>query len=47
MSSHVTVDRWQFTLSVMFHYLFPILTMGLGLFIVVLQTVRAAPHPAP
>src|SRR3954466_13156006 len=39
MSSHVTVDRWQFTLTVMFHYLFPILTMGLSLFIVWLESV--------
>src|SRR3954462_15273217 len=33
MSSEVTVDRLQFTLTVTFHYLFPILTMGLALFI--------------
>jgi cytochrome d ubiquinol oxidase subunit I len=39
LSSHVTVDRWQFTLTVMFHYLFPILTMGLALFIAWLETV--------
>jgi cytochrome d ubiquinol oxidase subunit I len=39
VSSHVTVDRWQFTLTVMFHYLFPILTMGLAVFIVWLETV--------
>ena len=39
MSSHVTVDRWQFTLTVMFHYLFPILTMGLALFMLWLVTV--------
>ena len=39
MSSHVTVDRWQFTLTVMFHYVFPILTMGLSLFIVWLESV--------
>jgi cytochrome bd ubiquinol oxidase subunit I len=39
VSSHVTVDRWQFTLTVMFHYLFPILTMGLSLFIVWLESV--------
>jgi cytochrome bd ubiquinol oxidase subunit I len=39
MSSHVTVDRWQFTLTVMFHYLFPILTMGLALFIAWFETV--------
>jgi cytochrome d ubiquinol oxidase subunit I len=39
VSEHVTVDRWQFTLSVMFHYVFPIITMGLSLFIVWLITV--------
>jgi cytochrome d ubiquinol oxidase subunit I len=39
VSSHVTVDRWQFTLTVMFHYLFPILTMGLSLFLLWLTTV--------
>jgi cytochrome d ubiquinol oxidase subunit I len=39
MSSHVTVDRWQFTLTVMFHYVFPIITMGLALFIAWLETV--------
>jgi cytochrome d ubiquinol oxidase subunit I len=39
VSSHVTVDRWQFTLTVMFHYVFPILTMGLAVFIVWLETV--------
>ena len=39
MSSHVTIDRWQFTLTVMFHYLFPIVTMGLSLFIVWFESV--------
>jgi cytochrome bd ubiquinol oxidase subunit I len=39
MSSHVLVDRLQFTLTVTFHYLFPILTMGLALFIAWLKTV--------
>jgi cytochrome bd-type quinol oxidase subunit 1 len=39
VSNHVTVDRWQFTLTVMFHYLFPILTMGLSLFMLWLVTV--------
>jgi cytochrome d ubiquinol oxidase subunit I len=39
VSSHVTVDRLQFTLTVTFHYLFPILTMGLALFIAWLETV--------
>ncbi|MCW3015297.1 MAG: cytochrome bd ubiquinol oxidase, subunit [Solirubrobacterales bacterium] len=35
----MTVDRLQFTLTVTFHYLFPILTMGLALFIAWLKTV--------
>jgi cytochrome bd-type quinol oxidase subunit 1 len=39
LASHVTVDRWQFMLTVMFHYLFPILTMGLALFIAWFETV--------
>ncbi|HEX7300068.1 MAG TPA: cytochrome ubiquinol oxidase subunit I [Solirubrobacteraceae bacterium] len=39
MSSHVTVDRLQFTLTVTFHYLFPILTMGLALFLAWMKTV--------
>jgi cytochrome d ubiquinol oxidase subunit I len=39
VSSHVTVDRLQFTLTVTFHYLFPILTMGLSPFLVWLVTV--------
>jgi cytochrome bd ubiquinol oxidase subunit I len=38
MSNHVTVDRLQFTLTVTFHYLFPILTMGLALFLAGLAT---------
>jgi cytochrome bd ubiquinol oxidase subunit I len=39
MSSNVTVDRLQFALTVTFHYLFPILTMGLALFIAWMKTV--------
>src|SRR4051812_44916822 len=39
MSDHVLVDRLQFTLTVTFHYLFPIITMGLALFIAFLKTV--------
>ncbi|MEA2248589.1 MAG: cytochrome bd ubiquinol oxidase subunit [Solirubrobacteraceae bacterium] len=35
----MTVDRLQFTLTVTFHYLFPILTMGSALFIAWLKTV--------
>jgi cytochrome d ubiquinol oxidase subunit I len=39
VSSHVTVDRLQFTLTVTFHYLFPIFTMGTALFVAWLKTV--------
>src|SRR5881394_3821154 len=39
MSDHVLVDRLQFTLTVTFHYLFPIITMGLALFIACLKTL--------
>src|SRR3954463_10935604 len=39
MSDHVLVDRLQITLTVTFHYLFPIITMGLALFIAYLKTV--------
>jgi cytochrome d ubiquinol oxidase subunit I len=39
MSNVVTVDRLQFALTAVFHYVFPILTMGLGLFIALLKTV--------
>jgi cytochrome d ubiquinol oxidase subunit I len=39
VSSHVTADRLQFALTVTFHYLFPILTMGLALFIAWFKTV--------
>jgi cytochrome d ubiquinol oxidase subunit II len=46
VSSHVTVDRLQFTLTVTFHYLFPILTMGSALFALVLLTAHGASFPA-
>jgi cytochrome d ubiquinol oxidase subunit I len=39
VSDNVTVDRLQFTLTVTFHYLFPILTMGVALFVAWLKTV--------
>jgi cytochrome d ubiquinol oxidase subunit I len=32
--------RWQFAFTIMFHYLFPILTMGLGVLIAVLKTIE-------
>jgi cytochrome d ubiquinol oxidase subunit I len=39
MSDPVLVDRLQFALTVTFHYLFPILTMGLALFVAWMKTV--------
>lgn len=36
----VSAHRIQFAFTVMFHYLFPILIMGLGFFIAVLSTVH-------
>ncbi len=38
------IHRLHFAFTVTFHYLFPQLTMGLGLLIVVLKTV-ALTHP--
>jgi len=35
----LTIDRWQFAFTVTYHYLFPQLTMGLGLLIVVLKSL--------
>jgi cytochrome d ubiquinol oxidase subunit I len=32
--------RWQFAFTIMFHYLFPVLTMGLGVLIAVLKTME-------
>jgi cytochrome d ubiquinol oxidase subunit I len=40
MPSSVNVARWQFAFTIMFHYLFPILTMGLGVLIAVLKTLH-------
>ncbi len=39
MSEAVFAHRIQFAFTVMFHYLFPILTMGLGFFIAVFSTL--------
>ena len=39
MSSYVLVDRLQFAFTVTYHYLFPILTMGLAVFIAWLKSV--------
>ena len=35
----LTVDRWQFAFTITYHYIFPQLTMGLGLLIVVLKSI--------
>ncbi len=37
--AHVLYDRLQFAFTISFHYLFPQLTMGLALFIVILKTL--------
>src|SRR5437660_8694110 len=44
MTDAVIADRLQFAFTVMFHYLFPILTMGLGFFIAVLSTMSLITH---
>ncbi len=45
MSDNVLVDRLQFTLTVTFHYLFPIITMGLALFVAWMKTVSYLGRP--
>jgi cytochrome d ubiquinol oxidase subunit I len=45
MSDPVLVDRLQFALAATFHYLFPILTMGLALFIAWFKTVAYFARP--
>jgi cytochrome d ubiquinol oxidase subunit I len=40
MADAVMAGRVQFAFTVMFHYLFPILTMGLGVLIAVLKTIQ-------
>ena len=40
MTDAVIAARWQFAFTIMFHYLFPILTMGLGVLIAVLKTLE-------
>jgi cytochrome bd ubiquinol oxidase subunit I len=42
MISAVFASRIQFAFTVMFHYLFPVLTMGLGFFIALLSTLYLA-----
>ena len=41
MQSAVAVDRLQFAFAVTFHYIFPQLTIGLALLIVILKTLGA------
>ncbi len=40
MSDVVVAARWQFAFTIMFHYLFPVLTMGLGVLIAVFKTLE-------
>ncbi len=40
MTAAVAAARFQFAFTIMFHYLFPVLTMGLGVLIAVLKTVQ-------
>lgn len=39
MNSALAIDRFQFAFTVTFHYIFPQLTMGLALLLVVLKTI--------
>ena len=40
MTDAIVAARWQFAFTIMFHYLFPVLTMGLGVLIAVLKTLE-------
>ncbi|MFB3852903.1 MAG: cytochrome ubiquinol oxidase subunit I [Vicinamibacterales bacterium] len=40
MAEAVLAGRFQFAFTIMFHYLFPVLTMGLGVLIAVLKTIQ-------
>ena len=40
MGGDVVAARWQFAFTIMFHYLFPVLTMGLGVLVAVLKTIE-------
>src|SRR5262245_51397611 len=42
MGDAVSAARFQFAFTILFHYLFPILTMGLGVLIAVLKTLHLA-----
>lgn len=40
MTDAAIAARWQFAFTIMFHYLFPVLTMGLGVLIAVFKTLE-------
>jgi cytochrome d ubiquinol oxidase subunit I len=40
MSDAIIAARWQFAFTILFHYLFPVLTMGLGVLIAVMKTIE-------
>lgn len=42
MADALTADRWHFGFTIMFHYLFPVLTMGLGVLIAALKALQLA-----
>ncbi|MBC6950723.1 cytochrome ubiquinol oxidase subunit I, partial [candidate division KSB1 bacterium] len=44
MEDALLVHRLQFAFTIMFHYLFPQLTMGLGLLIVILKGLAIRTH---
>ena len=44
MQEAVTADRLQFAFTITFHYLFPQLTMGLALLILILKTIALRTH---
>src|SRR5215203_2759306 len=40
MTDAAIAARWQFAFTIMFHYLFPVLTMGLGVIIAIFKTLE-------
>ncbi len=42
MTEAIAAHRFHFAFTIMFHYLFPVLTMGLGVLIAVLKTLQLA-----
>jgi len=42
MPDALIAHRWHFGFTILFHYLFPVLTMGLGVLIAVLKTMQLA-----